>query len=46
MNQETKTCQNCKAQFIIEPDDFTFYEKINVPPPTWWNQLQRNIIPK
>ncbi len=35
MNSETKTCQNCKQDFTIEPDDFTFYEKIKVPPPTW-----------
>src|SRR3989344_6447507 len=35
MKTETKTCQNCKVQFIIEPDDFAFYEKIKVPPPTW-----------
>lgn len=35
MNQETKTCQNCKAQFTIEPDDFVFYEKMKVPPPTF-----------
>ena len=28
-------CQNCKGNFIIEPDDFGFYEKIKVPPPTF-----------
>ncbi len=32
---ETKNCQNCKQDFPITPDDFLFYEKINVPPPTW-----------
>ena len=32
---ETKTCQNCKNKFVIEPDDFGFYEKIKVPPPTF-----------
>ncbi len=32
---ETKTCQSCKQPFVIEPDDFAFYEKIQVPPPTW-----------
>ncbi len=32
---QAKTCQNCKKQFIIEPDDFQFYEKIQVPAPTW-----------
>ncbi|MDI6883434.1 MAG: hypothetical protein QMC93_03170, partial [Patescibacteria group bacterium] len=30
-----KTCQNCKKEFNIEPEDFEFYEKIKVPPPTW-----------
>src|SRR3989338_4657776 len=32
---ENKICQNCKNDFIIEPDDFGFYEKIKVPPPTF-----------
>ncbi len=35
MTPETKTCQNCKNQFTIEPEDFAFYEKIRVPPPTF-----------
>ncbi len=35
MNQETKNCQNCKKDFIIEPEDFNYYEKIKVPPPTF-----------
>ena len=35
MELETKTCKNCKKDFIIESDDFSFYEKIKVPPPTW-----------
>lgn len=35
MNSETKVCQNCKQNFTIEPDDFSFYEKIKVPPPMW-----------
>ena len=35
MNSETKNCQNCKKDFTIEPDDFLFYEKIKVPPPTF-----------
>lgn len=34
-NSETKTCQNCKNQFTIEPADFEFYEKIKVPAPTF-----------
>jgi hypothetical protein len=35
MKAEIKNCQNCKKDFTIEPDDFGFYEKIKVPPPTW-----------
>lgn len=35
MNLETKHCQNCKSQFVIEPEDFDFYSKIDVPPPTF-----------
>ena len=27
---ETKTCQNCKQEFVIEPDDFAWYEKFGV----------------
>ncbi len=32
---ENKICQNCKKDFTIEPEDFLFYEKIKVPPPTF-----------
>lgn len=35
MIQEKKVCQNCKSQFTIEPDDFVFYERLQVPPPTF-----------
>ncbi len=35
MNKETKNCQNCKKDFNIEPEDFSFYEKIKVPAPTF-----------
>lgn len=35
MNQEIRNCQNCKQTFVIEPDDFSFYEKMGVPAPTW-----------
>lgn len=35
MNSETKVCQNCHTDFVIEPDDFMFYEKMKVPAPTW-----------
>ncbi len=32
---ETRTCQNCKQEFRIEPEDFLFYEKMAVPAPTF-----------
>ena len=35
MGSEVRNCQNCKNRFTIEPDDFGFYEKMKVPPPTW-----------
>src|SRR3989344_716709 len=35
MTTETRACQNCKDQFTIEPEDFQFYEKMRVPPPTF-----------
>ena len=35
MIQETRNCQNCRKDFAIGPEDFTFYEKIKVPPPTF-----------
>ena len=45
MESQTKTCQNCKKDFTIEPDDFAFYEKIKVPPPTFCPdcRLQRRM---
>ena len=41
MNSETRTCQNCKSNFTVEPDDFVFYEKIQVPPPTFCPECRR-----
>lgn len=35
MESSVKVCQNCKQNFVIEPEDFNFYEKIKVPPPTF-----------
>ncbi len=43
MQSETKThstssvqaCQNCKKEFRIDSEDFNFYEKMKVPPPTF-----------
>ncbi|MBP6931487.1 MAG: hypothetical protein KBD48_02715 [Candidatus Pacebacteria bacterium] len=35
MNKEVRQCQNCKEDFTIETEDFVFYDKIKVPPPTF-----------
>lgn len=45
MDSQTKVCQNCKKEFVIEPDDFVFYEKIKVPAPTfcWLCRAQRRM---
>lgn len=32
---ETRNCQNCKNDFQIVQEDFDFYNKIKVPPPTF-----------
>jgi len=40
MQSETKNCQNCKGDFVIEPDDFGFYEQMKVPPPVWCPQCR------
>ena len=43
---ETRICQNCKKDFAIEEEDFSFYEKMKVPPPTWcpFCRYRRRII--
>ena len=30
MPSETKNCNSCKTSFVIEPEDFDFYEKLKV----------------
>ncbi len=35
MEDKKKNCQNCGKNFEITKDDFSFYEKISVPPPTF-----------
>jgi len=35
ISSENRTCQNCKKDFPIESEDFDFYKKIEVPPPTF-----------
>jgi len=34
-SSERRSCQNCKKDFTIEPDDFAFYDRMKVPPPTF-----------
>ena len=43
---ENRICQNCKMDFVIEPDDFGFYEKMKVPSPTFCPdcRFQRRLI--
>jgi len=44
--EENKICQNCKGNFLIEPEDFSFYEKIKVPAPTFCPECrqQRRLL--
>ncbi|MFA5827336.1 MAG: hypothetical protein WC839_02450 [Candidatus Paceibacterota bacterium] len=35
METEKRGCQNCKKDFLIESEDFNFYKKIKIPPPTF-----------
>ena len=43
---QNKTCQNCKKDFNIEEEDFSFYEKMKVPAPTFCPEcrFQRRAI--
>ena len=45
MQNQTKVCQNCKNDFTIESEDFNFYEKVSVSPPTFCPEcrLQRRM---
>lgn len=42
---ETRNCQNCKKDFLIEEEDFSFYSRMQVPPPTFCPdcRLQRRL---
>ncbi|MBI4085015.1 MAG: hypothetical protein HY432_00720 [Candidatus Liptonbacteria bacterium] len=44
MNPETKICQNCKKSFVIKPEDFDFYAKMKVPPPTFCPECQMQSL--
>ncbi len=35
MENKNKICQNCKKEFLLDLEDFNFYEKMKVPPPTF-----------
>ena len=37
---ETKNCQNCKNDFVIDEQDQLYYRKINVPHPTWCSECR------
>ncbi len=41
-----QACQNCKSDFVIEAEDFDFYEKMKVPAPTFCPEcrLQRRLV--
>ncbi len=43
---ETRNCQNCKNDFEISEEDFKFYERIKVPPPTFCPEcrFQRRLL--
>jgi len=45
MEQETRTCQNCKTPFVIDEDDQNFYKQLEVPPPTfcWLCRAERRM---
>ena len=34
MDQEKKQCEKCHQEFVIQADDFVFYEKMDLPLPT------------
>ncbi|MDP3948863.1 MAG: hypothetical protein Q8Q17_02860 [bacterium] len=46
MGKEKRNCQNCRQNFTVEPEDFDFYKKIDVPPPTFCPEcrLLRKIL--
>jgi len=46
MESQTKTCKRCGSEFTLKPEDFTVYEKHEVPPPTWCPacRLQRRLL--
>ena len=45
-SSENRICQNCKASFTVDAQDFEFYEKIKVPAPTFCPEcrLQHRLL--
>ena len=43
-NTEKRICQNCRKDFIIEPGDFGFYEKMEVLAPIFCPQCGLNKL--
>ena len=45
MENQIKNCQKCKKDFVVEAEDFVFYEKMKVSAPTWCPdcRLQRRL---
>jgi len=41
MSAETRSCQHCQQPFLIEVEDFDWYRKIDVPPPTWCPECRK-----
>ncbi len=41
MSSETRQCQNCKNSFVIDEEDFGFYEKIHISAPTFCYDCRR-----
>ena len=41
MEVEKRNCKNCHSEFIIEPEDLGFYEKIDVLPPAQCPECRR-----
>lgn len=44
--EEKRICKNCATEFSIAPDDFSFYEKVGVPTPTFCPdcRFQRRLL--
>ena len=41
MDEESRSCQNCKEDFRIDSEDFAFYARVDVPPPTFCSECRK-----